>query len=289
MKIFFKKLKIRFFWLTLERFPSLFRPSSKPFISGDTFRKFSDHIFDETKSFNPKSVKNKDVIFVNADLLEIYFEIIHPKINNRYILITHNSDREISINEIKLADNKIIKWFAQNLTDSSNESLNFLPIGLENLRRLKHGRKKWFRRNVDKKTKYILSSYNELTNFEERSGIAKSLVNNLIDYKEFSSVSSYFNNLIDYRYVICPAGNGLDTHRVWESLLLKIVPIHKINNFTLILKNNGVPGLYIESWEDLNNYTKEQLDKYYADFNEEDFKKFSSTDYWLNKFSKLKR
>ena len=289
MKIFFKKLKIRFFWLTLERFPSLFRPSSKPFVSGDTFRKFSDHIFDETKSFNPKSVKSKDVIFVNADLLEIYFEIIHPKISNRYILITHNSDREISINEIKLADNKIIKWFAQNLTDSSNESLNFLPIGLENLRRLKYGRKKWFRRNVDKKTKYILSSFNELTNFEERSGIAKSLVNNLIDYKEFSSVSSYFNNLIDYRYVICPAGNGLDTHRVWESLLLKIVPIHKINNFTLILKNNGVPGLYIENWEDLNNYTREQLDKYYADFNEEDFKKFSSTDYWLNKFSKLKR
>ena len=109
------------------------------------------------------------------------------------------------------------------------------------------GEKKWFRRNVDKKTKYILSSFNELTNFEERSGIAKSLVNNLIDYKEFSSVSSYFNNLIDYRYVICPAGNGLDTHRVWESLLLKIVPIHKINNFTLILKNNGVPGLYIEN------------------------------------------
>ena len=55
MKIFFfKKLKIRFFWLTLERFPSLFRPSSKPFVSGDTFRKFSDHIFDETKSLNPK-------------------------------------------------------------------------------------------------------------------------------------------------------------------------------------------------------------------------------------------
>ena len=40
MKIFFKKLKIRFFWLTLERFPSLFRPSSKPFVSGDTLENF---------------------------------------------------------------------------------------------------------------------------------------------------------------------------------------------------------------------------------------------------------
>ncbi len=289
MKNFIKKLKIRFFWLTLERFPSLFRPSSKPYISGDTFRKYSDHIFDETKSLNPKFVKNKDVIFVNADLLEIYFEIIHPKISNRYILITHNSDREISLKEIKLADDKIIKWFAQNLTDSSNESLNFLPIGLENLRRLKYGRKKWFKQTINKKTKYILSSFNELTNFEERSGIAKVLENNLIEYKEFSSVSSYFNNLIDYKYIICPPGNGLDTHRVWESLLLKIIPIHKINNFTLILKNNGVPGLYVENWEDLNKYSREQLDDYYSNFNEDDFEKFSSNEYWIDKFSMLKR
>ena len=289
MKNFLKKLKIRFFWLTLERFPLLFRPSSKPYVSGDTFRKYSDHIFDETKSLNPKFVKNKDVIFVNADLLEIYFEIVHPKISNRYILITHNSDREISSKEIKFADDKIINWFAQNLTDSSNESLNFLPIGLENLRRLKYGRKKWFKQTISKKTKYILSSFNELTNFEERSGIAERLENNLIEYKEFTSVSSYFNNLIDYKYVICPPGNGLDTHRVWESLLLKIIPIHKINNFTLILKNNSVPGLYVENWEDLNKYSREQLDDYYANFNEDDFEKFSSTEYWIDKFSMLKR
>ena len=80
----------------------------KPLINGDTFRNFQIIFLMKLKSFNPKSVKSKDVIFVNADLLRFKdFEIIHPKISNRYILITHNSDREISINEIKLADNKI--------------------------------------------------------------------------------------------------------------------------------------------------------------------------------------
>ena len=54
-----KYLKIKFFWITLERFPNLFRPSSKPFISGDTFRNFSDHIFDESNNIDIQKVKKK--------------------------------------------------------------------------------------------------------------------------------------------------------------------------------------------------------------------------------------
>jgi hypothetical protein len=28
-----------------------------------------------------------------------------------------------------------------------------------------------------------------------------------------------------YKYVICPRGNGIDTHRVWEALYLGVVPV----------------------------------------------------------------
>ena len=59
-------------------------------------------------------------------------------------------------------------------------------------------------------------------------------------------------------------------------VVIKNCPIHKINNFTLILKNNGVPGLYIENWEDLNNYTREQLDKYYADLTKKTLRNFQA-------------
>ena len=58
-----KKLKIRFFWLTLERFPNIFRPSSKPYISGDTLRNMSDHIFDESKNINIKKIKKPMISF----------------------------------------------------------------------------------------------------------------------------------------------------------------------------------------------------------------------------------
>ena len=35
--------------ISLNKNPNFLRLSSEPFVSGDTFRKFSDHIFDETK------------------------------------------------------------------------------------------------------------------------------------------------------------------------------------------------------------------------------------------------
>ena len=60
-------LRKEFNKLTLERFPNLYRPDSLPYISGDTFRKFASHIFDETKSFNPKDVKNNEIIFINSN------------------------------------------------------------------------------------------------------------------------------------------------------------------------------------------------------------------------------
>ena len=70
MGFLFFKLKLK--WIAiLSIFLSCYayayqndRESSWPFLSGDTFRKFADHLFDETStSFKPRKVKYGDVIF----------------------------------------------------------------------------------------------------------------------------------------------------------------------------------------------------------------------------------
>lgn len=76
------------------------RPGSAPFISGDGFRALAKHIHDETQTFDPSAVKSSDIIFMNADLIETYFQEIHPKISASYRLITHNSDRNIGEKEL---------------------------------------------------------------------------------------------------------------------------------------------------------------------------------------------
>jgi hypothetical protein len=49
--------------------------------------------------------------------------------------------------------------------------------------------------------------------------------------------------------VLCPEGNGMDTHRTWESLYLGAIPVERRN------KNNrfytDLPILFVDEWEEV--------------------------------------
>ena len=280
-------IKKNFYKLTLERFPGAYRPNSLPYISGDTFRKFSNHIFDETRSFSPKKVKNNEIIFLNSELIEIFFSIHDPKITSKYILISHNSDKSPSREELNLISENVIHWFVQNLEFNNNSRISFLPIGLENKRWLKNG---IFRNTTDSdfKSKLVLSSFNVYNNYSVRKmvlDIAKT--NKNVENKKFSNSKKYFKELKQYKFILCPPGNGPDTHRIWESLMYKTFPIFELNSFTNNLKNLGVPALYLNSWSDLGSISDKDLKL--------EYKKLSNLnsdmiyfDFWDNQFkSKL--
>ena len=266
--------------IIIERYPKLFRPSSKPFVSGDTFRKYADHIFDESTSFNPEDVKKNDTVFINSDLIEVYFQIQHPKISSKYFLISHNSDRNVDNNLTNLSDDKIIHWFAQNLVIKSNKITSIIPIGLENRRWLKYGKKRWFNTRQEK-TKYILSSFNTFNNYKERNEadiFAKK--SPIVDIKRFDKPSEYFNEASKYKFVLCPSGNGADTHRLWESQILKSLPILLNSNFSSNLKKLGLPALYLDSWDELISYSKTDLDKIYEKKINNNNNQLIYLDYW---------
>ena len=67
----------------------------------------------------------------------------------------------------------------------------------------------------------------------------------------------------NYKFILCPPGNGPDTHRIWESLIHKTFPIFELNSFTEILQTLRVPAIYLDSWKDLDNYSKKELSKKY--------------------------
>ena len=252
-------IKKEFYKLTLERFPGAYRPNSLPYISGDTFRKFSNHIFDETRSFSPKKVKNNEIIFLNSELIEIFFNIHDPKIKSKYILISHNSDKSPSREELNLISENVIHWFVQNLEINNNSRISFLPIGLENKRWLKNG---IFRNTTDSdfKSKLVLSSFNVYNNYSVRKMVLDiANTNKNVENKKFSNSKKYFKELKQYKFILCPPGNGPDTHRIWESLMYKTFPIFELNSFTNNLKNLGVPALYLNSWSDLGSISDKDL------------------------------
>ena len=185
----------------------------------------------------------------------------------------------------KYFDSKIAHWFTQNLCFDESENISLIPIGLENRRRLKSGRKIWFKDKNSLKSKNILASYDIYTNYEERFQIQELLKDNeIIHFDKFAKTKDYFNNLKDYRFILCPPGNGVDTHRIWESLLMNTIPILNNNNFSKNLVNKKVPVLVVDEWKELNDYDENYfVSEYEKIFKNSDIQKFSTSNIGLIK------
>lgn len=61
---------------------------------------------------------------------------------------------------------------------------------------------------------------------------------------------NFLREISQSKFVICPRGNGVDTHRLWESLYLGSIPIVKYektyhDNFL------DLPILFIEDWDQI--------------------------------------
>ncbi len=268
--------------ISVNKHPNFLRLSSEPFVSGDTFRKFSDHIFDETKKIDPKKVFRNDFVFLKTDFIEIFFEEYHPYIEHKYNLITHNSDINLTQELYNFSDEKIITWFAQNLCLKKTNTLLPLPIGLENLRYLKNGILKDFKSIFPVKNRFILSSFNEWTNPSERINLLNlSTEIDNIDIINYLNHKDYVEGLSAYMYNLCPVGNGSDTHRLWESLMVGTIPIMIKSDFSLNFLDIGIPILLVNEWNDLKNLDMDYLYENFTNLSgKETTSKYVSFSFW---------
>jgi hypothetical protein len=245
-----------------------YRPSSAPYISGDSFRTIADHIYDETKKCRAEEVQEGSIVFLKADYINEWFEQIHPRIQTRYKLITHNGDGCVGEHEARYIDDKIIHWFAQNNT-FRHDKITPIPIGLENSHWFMSGWtliKMRARLRTIQKTKQgqngrILFGFNEATNLVERSAALKALhISPQADeIKKRLGPCAYFKLLNGYSYVASPKGNGPDCHRTWEALYLGIIPITTHSTGLEYFVSLGLPIALIENWDTIDTVTSQHI------------------------------
>jgi hypothetical protein len=207
------------------------------------------------------------VIFCKTDFIFEEFKNIE-KIPHDVILITGNSDYPIDENRFHSKPNNIKKWYAQNAL-VNNEILIPLPIGLENKLesiRLGHGigyydrvseKEKLLSLNsIVKPSKKYYSNFNIKTNYSYRSKIKDICVDSShIDWEESNlSLKEFFDKILEYEAIICPIGNGIDTHRLWEVLYSNRIPITiKVGDFKIYELYEKLPIILLDDENDLYN------------------------------------
>lgn len=204
--------------------------------------------------------------------LPIWIERFKPPFNNT-IFIGH-ADKSLTLKNIEIL--KYLGFTSIFGTNTFNSQISTsIPLGLTNytheseFHRL-FGNTDHFKiahDNTDFGSKFENDFYINFTasnNAHVRqhvSNISKSLSNCTYEASDFTSAGriKYLMQLRKHKFVLCPEGNGVDTHRLWETLYMGGVPIIQKSNF---LPNivNSLPVLQLDKWEDLND------SKIFADF-----------------------
>jgi hypothetical protein len=144
------------------------------------------------------------------------------------------------------------KIFVQNSFVSNDSNIRTLPLGLENLRWGMNGSKKLFQSHLDEDSKIRKVMIGPFSNTHpERPLITDYFRSNNGPWDVFDG---YFKPTDlskiarRYRYVACIRGNGVDTHRIWETLYRGNFPIVKLDGWSSSLVQFKLPIIFIEDW-----------------------------------------
>ncbi len=246
------------------------------FIRGEKFKLLSDNI----KYFY------RDTHDVNEFLR-------HPP-ESDFVLISHNSDGKItdtpkgSDADINLIPDNLIKWYGQNVC-YKHDKIESIPIGLENSEWFPHINKPLQILNKVKEYKQIKKllylNHNIRTNRKEREIVYKLLRDKNWTTSENgmngNNFSKYIDNIYNHKFVICPEGNGTDTHRTWEALYLGAIPVEKrnINNSFYV----DLPICFVDDWSEINEgFLNSEYDRIIN--SKWNFEKLTMS-YWMKKIS----
>lgn len=270
------------------------------FIVGEKFYSIADFIYSSNtveynnedynkleNTFDINKLKEINIVYLHTMYKNQFFNLI-KNLDSKFIIVTHNSD--INIDNVDNLPKNVIKWYSQNV-NCKDERLFSLPIGLEN--------SKWFPeiqkqkklinklQNRKKIKNLVYMNHNIRTNVVERTKTYNLLSNKSFVTVEFGSngqnYDNYIDNIYNHKFVICPEGNGIDTHRKWETLYLNSIPIEKRNINSSFYED--LPICLVENWNEINEQflnreydrimnTKWNLDKL-------------DMSYWINEINKL--
>ena len=272
------------------------RPSSYPYISGDSYRALADHIHDETASLLPENVRQGDIVFVANPRIFDYWKTFHPKISRPYILITNNGDENADRSLSLYIDDKIIRWYAQSVL-IEHPKLIPAPVGLENLFRYQTGigyqtgNVSFFRKMQKRLKRYpvtrkarIFYQFKVRTNpkarqpaldYWGRHAMAETIAHKL-------SPRLYLRKLSQYMFVVSPPGNSEDCHRSWEALYLGVVPIVKDCVATRSFAALGLPFWVVRDWHELDGLTENDLIQKYDTLMKMANWEPAYMDYWIS-------
>ena len=233
------------------------------------------------------TVKEGDIIFCHTDFLPNLFSDFKKLAQfSNLILLTNQTDTMIGEKLFKKIPKCFSKWYSINV-DLENDKLVSLPLGLSNDYSPKNLKSTdYLEVENDIKAKGVSMYINfRNTNFNERELLYSKFEN--VDWVTSDipniEMSEYLKKLSNHSFVLAPWGNGVDTHRIWETLYAGSIPITKYHPTFSDFRD--LPIFFVENYDEitherLNNFLLSlKADKFYSEK--------LNIDFWINSMRNL--
>jgi hypothetical protein len=275
-----------------------------------------------TKMINDAHANSKRVIcFVSTDLLFFYMSLL-LSVPYPYVLITTCNDDfcvpyihyPCQNNDIKNQTDKLleypnlIKWFTKNPC-IAHPKLSAIPLGpkWQYESRLFFGEDKkpiintlnkycltpqiYFK---DKNLKIDLLYFNfEKTNYQSfikshqdiRGKLETMFLEKHFIKNKSCKFEKYLRDLITHKFCLCPPGRGVDTHRIWETLMVGTIPIMISSELDHLFEK--LPVIILSDWSIITE--SYLIQKYEEIHNPQKIYDFSIlySDYWEKVFQQI--
>lgn len=199
--------------------------------------------------YSKSDAKAGDWVFLNGDRVFEFTTLIMPRHNfmqRKHVFVVHNSDQ--AFDSIRLA---ALLPFALSIhaanTTVTHPILTTIPLGFPD--QAVPFTLSYIRPNLERDIE-IYANFTISTNMGKRNeclaafaGDPRVVIHTGLDRRE------YYEDLCRSKYVLCPEGTGIDTHRFYEAVFCGATPVVLRNSLSDFYSR--YPVKIIDKWSDL--------------------------------------
>ena len=228
-------------------------------------KKFRDY-------FNLVKFRYTNILFCKPDFFDV-FNLYKDTFQN-ITLISSSSDHPITneLVEHLEVNNKLVKWYGVNMTASSPKCIA-IPLGITSFDTKQTGRFIGFSNDVTENHKILADCKSIIEvrkiatkkekdkllylNFDDNTDNERKIIKEMFNGKSWVTIGNmdksnngrrkFLEEVNVHKYVLCPRGNGIDTHRIWESLYVGSVPVVKMERGLESFVD--LPILFVTDWK----------------------------------------
>jgi hypothetical protein len=255
-----------------QKFPSKSRRDSFPYLSSDTYYFISDYRIENREDISILGeIDNHSVIYIDGNKIPDLSPSLLSYLKNMNIsferLLIGDSDNPPESEVLLNLEPWFDEIFTVNLRSHVSEKVHLLPLGLESQRFRSAGQVRDFTKKPDFKADHreidILVAWNDETWLSERVSARHILTASSLTLEIRKRMTARFIHHLmrKTKLVPCPRGNGVDTHRFWESLYLGALPV--VLQKDVLLERSKWPHVAVKSWDEVRKWDKEKVSEIY--------------------------